>query len=144
MENEVKALNVPLDQAGEMYQYISSPRLLVLLDCLVHSHQFAQDFNANMPLRTALWKAGFMRNRSKPNLLKQETSSLACVLKILFCMYDSAQRRDVWPEVEQRIDAVTAATFDHFSNAGNFDHAFFKLVLLFHFFHLIFRHSVLH
>lgn len=114
VDAEKKALARPLDQAGEMFACLTSERLLLLLECLLQSHRFAQDFNSNMPLRTALWKAGFMRNRSKPNLLKQETTSLACALRILFRMYDLEERRDIWPRVEERILEVCGSTFDHF------------------------------
>lgn len=114
MTAEEKALSRPLDQAGEMFACLTSERLLSLLECLLQSHRFAQEFNGNMPLRTALWKAGFMRNRSKPNLLKQETTSLACALRILFRMYESEARSAIWPRVEQRIIEVCGSTFDHF------------------------------
>lgn len=43
------------------------------------------------------------KGKSKPNLLKQETSSLACGLRILFRMYTDESRRDAWEEVERRL-----------------------------------------
>uniref|UniRef100_A0A3B1IVE6 ARF guanine nucleotide exchange factor 2 n=1 Tax=Astyanax mexicanus TaxID=7994 RepID=A0A3B1IVE6_ASTMX len=61
-----------------MYKYLSPQHLFKLLDCLLESHMFAKDFNSNNEQRTALWRAGF-KGKSKPNLLKQETSSLACM-----------------------------------------------------------------
>ena len=42
------------------------------------------------------------KGKSKPNLLKQETSSLACLIRILFKMYSDDKRKDFWPEVEKR------------------------------------------
>ena len=42
------------------------------------------------------------KGKSKPNLLKQETSSLACLIRILFKMYSDEARKDSWPEVERR------------------------------------------
>lgn len=42
------------------------------------------------------------KGKSKPNLLKQETSSLACMLRILFKMYSDEDRRESWPDVEER------------------------------------------
>lgn len=43
------------------------------------------------------------KGKAKPNLLKQETQSLACLFRILFRVYDDANRKDSWPEVEQKI-----------------------------------------
>lgn len=107
-------LNEPLDDAGEMFERLTSARLLVLLDCLLRSHAFAQEFNANMDLRTRLWKAGFMKNRSKPNLLKQETTALGCALRIMFRIYEAPNREDVFEDVESRIFSTVSAAFDHF------------------------------
>ena len=41
-----------------MYQYLSSPQLFLLLDCLQESHTFAKTFNGNHEQRNLLWKAG--------------------------------------------------------------------------------------
>ncbi|XP_018430705.1 PREDICTED: brefeldin A-inhibited guanine nucleotide-exchange protein 2-like, partial [Nanorana parkeri] len=92
-----------------MYKFMSTPHLFKLLDCLQESHSFAKAFNSNNEQRTALWRAGF-KGKSKPNLLKQETSSLACCLRILFRMYTDPQRRDSWDVIEQRLltDALEA------------------------------------
>lgn len=43
------------------------------------------------------------KGKSKPNLLKQETSSLACSLRILFRMYSDTQLRDSWPDIQTRL-----------------------------------------
>lgn len=43
------------------------------------------------------------KGKSKPNLLKQETSSLACGLRILFRMYMDESRQDAWEEVQRRL-----------------------------------------
>lgn len=43
------------------------------------------------------------KGKSKPNLLKQETSSLACGLRILFRMYTDESRQDAWEEVQRRL-----------------------------------------
>ncbi|KAK2095697.1 Brefeldin A-inhibited guanine nucleotide-exchange protein 1 [Saguinus oedipus] len=43
------------------------------------------------------------KGKSKPNLLKQETSSLACGLRILFRMYMDESRISAWEEVQQRL-----------------------------------------
>uniref|UniRef100_M3YFX6 Uncharacterized protein n=1 Tax=Mustela putorius furo TaxID=9669 RepID=M3YFX6_MUSPF len=85
-----------------MYRFLTSQQLFKLLDCLLESHRFAKAFNSNNEQRTALWKAGF-KGKSKPNLLKQETSSLACGLRILFRMYMDESRVSAWEEVQQRL-----------------------------------------
>lgn len=113
-----------------MYRYLTSQQLFKLLDCLLESHRFAKAFNSNNEQRTLLWKAGRacltsvlilpglccvcdyrmcvcmfagFKGKSKPNLLKQETSSLACGLRILFRMYTDESRQDAWEEVQRRL-----------------------------------------
>ena len=49
-----------------------------------------------------LFVLGF-KGQSKPNLLKQETSSLACLIRILFRMYHDESRKESWDEVEQKM-----------------------------------------
>lgn len=46
--------------------------------------------------------AGF-KGKSKPNLLKQETSSLACSLRILFQMYSDKQLQGAWHNIQTRL-----------------------------------------
>lgn len=46
--------------------------------------------------------AGF-KGKAKPNLLKQETQSLACLFRILFRMYNDESRRDAWADVESKL-----------------------------------------
>jgi len=43
------------------------------------------------------------RGKAKPNLLKQETQSLACLFRILFRIYNDDCRRAEWPEIEKRL-----------------------------------------
>lgn len=50
----------------------------------------------------SLLSSGF-KGKSKPNLLKQETSSLACSLRILFRMYSDRQLQDSWPDIQTRL-----------------------------------------
>ena len=77
------ALSKPVDTAGEMFAYITSDRILFLLECVFKSNEFARKFNEDVELRTALWKAGYTKHRSRPNLLKQETTSLGILLRYL-------------------------------------------------------------
>ena len=53
-----------LDSAEEaaetgMFPYLSSPQLLLFVDCLAASHNFAKSFNSNDEQRTLLMKAGW-------------------------------------------------------------------------------------
>uniref|UniRef100_A0A8C4RZ39 ARF guanine nucleotide exchange factor 1 n=1 Tax=Erpetoichthys calabaricus TaxID=27687 RepID=A0A8C4RZ39_ERPCA len=115
-----------------MYRYLTSQQLFKLLDCLLESHRFAKAFNSNNEQRTALWKAGF-KGKSKPNLLKQETSSLACGLRILFRMYTDNSRSDAWEEVQQRLLNVCSEAISYFLTLTSESHreAWTNLLLLF-------------
>lgn len=96
-----------------MYSFLSTMHLIKFVDCLVESHRFAKSFNQNNDQRMVLWKAGF-KGSVKPNLLKQETQSLACVLRILFKMYGDESRRDDWMEIEQRLISVCREALEYF------------------------------
>ncbi|EZA54583.1 Brefeldin A-inhibited guanine nucleotide-exchange protein [Ooceraea biroi] len=85
-----------------MYCALTTNHLLQLVECLLRSHRFAKSFNSDHEQRNVLWKAGF-RGNVKPNLLKQETQSLACALRILFKMYSDEAHRADWPKVETRL-----------------------------------------
>uniref|UniRef100_A0A8C2PPA9 ADP-ribosylation factor guanine nucleotide-exchange factor 1 (brefeldin A-inhibited) n=1 Tax=Cyprinus carpio TaxID=7962 RepID=A0A8C2PPA9_CYPCA len=115
-----------------MYRYLTSEQLFKLLDCLLESHRFAKAFNSNNEQRTALWKAGF-KGKSKPNLLKQETSSLACGLRILFRMYTDQSRQDAWEEVQRRLLNVCSDAVAYFLTLTSESHreAWTNLLLLF-------------
>lgn len=96
-----------------MYQFLSSQQLLMFTDCLLESHRFAKQFNSNHEQRNVLWKAGF-KGKAKPNLLKQETQSLACMFRILFRMYNDETRTDAWPEVEKKLLDVCKEALEYF------------------------------
>uniref|UniRef100_A0A671X1D8 ARF guanine nucleotide exchange factor 2 n=1 Tax=Sparus aurata TaxID=8175 RepID=A0A671X1D8_SPAAU len=108
-----------LDQG--MYRHMTSAHLFKLLDCLLESHTFAKDFNSNNEQRTALWRAGF-KGKSKPNLLKQETSSLACSLRILFRMYSDVQLQDSWPDIQTRLLLVCSEALAYFISLTSESH----------------------
>ncbi|XP_073861613.1 brefeldin A-inhibited guanine nucleotide-exchange protein 2 isoform X4 [Macaca fascicularis] len=114
-----------------MYKYMSSQHLFKLLDCLQESHSFSKAFNSNYEQRTVLWRAGF-KGKSKPNLLKQETSSLACCLRILFRMYVDENRRDSWEEIQQRLLTVCSEALAYFITVNSESHreAWTSLLLL--------------
>ncbi|XP_010778657.1 brefeldin A-inhibited guanine nucleotide-exchange protein 1-like [Notothenia coriiceps] len=115
-----------------MYRYLTSDQLFKLLDCLLESHHFAKDFNSSAEQRTILWRAGF-KGKSKPNLLKQETSSLACGLRILFRMYKDPGRSDAWDEVQRRLLSVCSEALVYFLSLTSESHreAWTNLLLLF-------------
>ncbi|XP_024148796.1 brefeldin A-inhibited guanine nucleotide-exchange protein 2 [Oryzias melastigma] len=104
-----------------MYRLMTSAHLFKLLDCLLESHNFAKDFNSNNEQRTALWRAGF-KGKSKPNLLKQETSSLACSLRILFRMYSDPQLQDSWPDIQTRLLLVCSEALGYFISLTSESH----------------------
>nr|XP_060480336.1 brefeldin A-inhibited guanine nucleotide-exchange protein 2 [Panthera onca] len=114
-----------------MYKCMSSQHLFKLLDCLQESHSFSKAFNSNYEQRTVLWRAGF-KGKSKPNLLKQETSSLACCLRILFRMYVDENRRDSWDEIQQRLLTVCSEALAYFITVNSESHreAWTSLLLL--------------
>uniref|UniRef100_A0A8C5K947 ADP ribosylation factor guanine nucleotide exchange factor 2 n=1 Tax=Jaculus jaculus TaxID=51337 RepID=A0A8C5K947_JACJA len=114
-----------------MYKYMSSRHLFKLLDCLQESHSFSKAFNSNYEQRTVLWRAGF-KGKSKPNLLKQETSSLACCLRILFRMYVDENRKDSWGEIQQRLLTVCSQALAYFITVNSESHreAWTNLLLL--------------
>ncbi|XP_035906929.1 brefeldin A-inhibited guanine nucleotide-exchange protein 2 isoform X1 [Anopheles stephensi] len=114
-----------------MYSYLNTPHLLQLVDCLLQSHRFAKQFNSNNDQRTVLWKAGF-KGSLKPNLLKQETQSLACVLRILFKMYSDENRRRDWQDIEQQLIGVCTEALDYFLSLPSEPHrdAWTSLLLL--------------
>ncbi|KAF7696058.1 brefeldin A-inhibited guanine nucleotide-exchange protein 2 isoform X2 [Silurus meridionalis] len=102
-----------VDAERGMYRHLSPQHLFKLLDCLLDSHRFAKVFNSNNEQRTVLWRAGF-KGKSKPNLLKQETSSLACSLRILFRMYSDSRLQNAWPEIQTRLLFVCSEALAYF------------------------------
>ncbi|KAI4886422.1 hypothetical protein NFI96_015350 [Prochilodus magdalenae] len=114
-----------------MYKHLSPQHLFKLLDCLLESHTFAKDFNSNNEQRTALWRAGF-KGKSKPNLLKQETSSLACSLRILFRMYSDKRLQEAWPDIQTRLLLVCSEALAYFISLTSESHreAWTSLLLL--------------
>lgn len=105
-------------------------QLLLLVDCLVESHLFARNFNSNHEQRNLLWKAGSFgreifsrqrdeinfllgafdlvlfigyRGKAKPNLLAQETLSIACALRILFRIFNDKKKENSAETIKRRI-----------------------------------------
>uniref|UniRef100_A0A8C3A047 ARF guanine nucleotide exchange factor 2 n=1 Tax=Cyclopterus lumpus TaxID=8103 RepID=A0A8C3A047_CYCLU len=119
-ESEAEGGEAGSEQQG-MYKHMTSAHLFKLLDCLLESHTFAKDFNSNNEQRTALWRAGF-KGKSKPNLLKQETSSLACSLRILFRMYSDLQLQASWSDIQTRLLLVCSEALAYFISLTSESH----------------------
>ncbi|XP_069166610.1 brefeldin A-inhibited guanine nucleotide-exchange protein 1 isoform X3 [Procambarus clarkii] len=127
------AFSVTRDQREDqgMYRHLAASQLFTLLDCLMASHGFAKKFNSNHEQRNLLWKAGF-KGSVKPNLLKQETQSLACALRILFRMLADPSREQEWPQVQERLIFVCRSGLEYFlSLPESHREAWTNLILLF-------------
>ncbi|KAF3937435.1 hypothetical protein ABW19_dt0208610 [Dactylella cylindrospora] len=87
----------------DVYNLIPSPELLRLMALLKKSFQFARKFNNDKELRMRLFREGFMKQ--PPNLLKQESSSAATYVAILFRMFadDKSERRESRGDVEEAL-----------------------------------------
>ena len=96
-----------------MYSTLSLHHITTLLDCLIQAHRFARNFNANSEQRTLLWKSGFIGN-AKPNLLKQETQSLSCCLRIMFRLYFDQARSDCWAAIETKLLPLCSEVISYF------------------------------
>lgn len=96
-----------------MYSYLNTMQLFKLVDCLMESHRFAKSFNSDHEQRNVLWRAG-LKGSVKPNLLQQETTSLACVLRILMKLYSDESRSSDWNDIELRLIGVCKEAFDYF------------------------------
>jgi len=93
-----------------------------LLDCLLQAHRFAKRFNSGSEQRNLLWKSGFIGN-AKPNLLKQETQSLSCCLRVMFRLYFDPQRQDCWGEVQQRLLPLCQEVVSYFLTLSSDAHS---------------------
>jgi len=105
-----------------MYESLSLHHLYTLLDCLLQAHRFARSFNSGSEQRNLLWKSGFIGN-AKPNLLKQETQSLSCCLRVMFRLYFDPGRSDCWTEVEQRLLPLCSEVLAYFLTLSSEAHS---------------------
>ncbi|XP_045165970.2 uncharacterized protein LOC123529636 [Mercenaria mercenaria] len=69
--------------------------------------------NMDLPASKPSSSKGF-KGEAKPNLLKQETQSLACLFRILFQMYSDEARKDAWPDVENKLVSVCHSSLEYF------------------------------
>ncbi|NWX43033.1 BIG1 protein, partial [Steatornis caripensis] len=96
----------------------------------------AENLAAAQMKQKSKWMLGIslgFKGKSKPNLLKQETSSLACGLRILFRMYMDESRTSAWEEVQQRLLNVCSEALSYFLTLTSESHreAWTNLLLLF-------------
>eukprot|EP00794_Sanderia_malayensis_P004642 gene4642-5249_t len=97
-------------------------QLLSLADILLESHSFAKTFKNSFDQRTLLWKAGFIKGKSRPNLLKQETSSLACVFRILFAIYTDRSKQEYWQDIESRLFKILKEIMGYYISLESVKH----------------------
>lgn len=111
---------------------MSTEHLLLMVDCLAKSHNFARQFNTNSTQRNVLWKAGF-RGPVRPNLLKQETQSLACAMRILFRLYQDEGRQNEWSKVADKLTDLGRDALEYYVTLETESHrdAWSPLMLLF-------------
>ncbi|KAK6202334.1 guanine nucleotide exchange protein for ADP-robosylation factor [Scheffersomyces amazonensis] len=74
-----------LFESDSFYEAIPYDALMELAFLLLKSYQFAKKFNDHYDLRVRLWNAGVIERL--PNLLKQESSSSAVFINVMFRMY---------------------------------------------------------
>ncbi|KAL1128928.1 hypothetical protein AAG570_013462 [Ranatra chinensis] len=96
-----------------MFSSLSSKHLLMLTECLLQAHNLAKEFNSNQNQRNILWKAGIYGGK-KPDLISQETASVACALRILLKMCCDESRRDSWPLVQTTLIGVSNDAISYF------------------------------
>lgn len=86
-----------------IYGSLHQKHVFCLGDALYQSFIFAQVFNDHMVLRHTLHQIGFMKQI--PNLVKQETSAVACYIILLSRMFSdkSPQQALISKEVERRL-----------------------------------------
>ncbi|XP_018655097.1 putative brefeldin A-inhibited guanine nucleotide-exchange protein [Schistosoma mansoni] len=106
----IGASPLPFDPRG-MYPHLSPQQRLTLAKCLLDSHAFAKKFNSDDEQRNILFQAGF-KVKAKPNLLKQETHSLLCALRILFRLAEEAS--DIREQADELLDHVILDAFHYY------------------------------
>ncbi|CAF4230099.1 unnamed protein product, partial [Rotaria sp. Silwood2] len=104
-----------------MYAYMSFDQLILLVDCLIESHMFARTFNSNNEQRNLLWKAGY-RGKAKPNLLTQETNSIACAFRILFRLYSDQKHINSNDLLKRRILKLIRDCFEYYLSLQSENH----------------------
>eukprot|EP00455_Lapot_gusevi_P025759 TRINITY_DN2719_c0_g1_i3.p1 TRINITY_DN2719_c0_g1~~TRINITY_DN2719_c0_g1_i3.p1 ORF type:complete len:274 (+),score=81.30 TRINITY_DN2719_c0_g1_i3:193-1014(+) len=105
-----------LDLTSELYAQfgsrLSAEQTLLLFDPLIESLAFARAFDADLDLRRSLWVSGFReRQRTLPDLFRQEAHALLVYARILLTMY---QQPALAPLIEPRLIALLRYSFSEF------------------------------
>lgn len=111
-QNVSMALSSEVRHSNEMFEKLNENHLFMMVRCLLVTHDFAKRFNGDNEQRTILWKAGF-KGKTKPNLIRQERTSLACTLRILFRMKD---QQDNAERVDALLYSVCLNALSYFSS----------------------------
>ncbi len=123
----------PCGSENGMFKYLSTAQMFVLLDCLEEAHRFSRTFNSNNEQRTVLMKAGNVfhlmqdsslliilmlhlgfRGRTRPNLLRQETTSIMCAIRILYHLLSDENRSSDYDTIESRLLGVINGGLEYF------------------------------
>ncbi|KAL3103638.1 hypothetical protein niasHS_000274 [Heterodera schachtii] len=98
-----------------MFQHISTPNLLRIVDCLLKSHTMARQLSTNASAqRNLLWKATF-KGRSKPNLPKLEAHSMHCALNILLQLFASQNTpTEFVPAIREQLHRTVKYALEHY------------------------------
>ncbi|SSD59686.1 related to Protein transport protein SEC7 [Saccharomycodes ludwigii] len=114
-----------LFEQEEFLNYVPFNDVIKITYLLQRSYEFSRDFNDDYELRTRLVEARVVDKI--PNLLKQESSSAAVLINIMFRLYlnDESQEKDVKNELLNRIIDICVhiikryVSFDESSNQKN-------------------------
>lgn len=92
--------------------------LISVLEAAEESAAFANQFNANLPLRTALWRAGFLDALENILLAKQETTALVLSISLLSKAYHIQRYRqdaDTFStQIDQRMQRIALSALSHY------------------------------
>ena len=80
--------DIMASESPSIFPHIPTKYLIRILKCCDKSFKLAREFNSNIQFRVALYNNGFMNQL--PNLLKQETMSVNCLVTNLLKLYDYA------------------------------------------------------
>ncbi|EGV59934.1 Sec7-domain-containing protein [Yamadazyma tenuis ATCC 10573] len=100
------------------YEAVPYEYLKDLADLLNESFKFSKNFNDDYDLRVRLWNAGIIERL--PNLLKQESSSSAVFINIMFRMYCDDDKTNTESK-EYIIDTIVPLCTDIIQQYSEFD-----------------------
>ncbi|XP_050430571.1 brefeldin A-inhibited guanine nucleotide-exchange protein 1 isoform X2 [Adelges cooleyi] len=102
-----------------MYSNLSSEHLLMLTDCLLRVHNYTKQYNYSMlqkiPPRSYI-------NEDLSNMVKQETQSVACVLRIVLKAICDESRRTHWDHAQNIAATVINDSLQYYLSLNNHNH----------------------